>query len=279
MKYSVLGFNQAKLLETDLDLTDLMILNYIVQINAVPKMQYYLDEDDTFLVWISHSKLMSDLPILKISEGTLKNRLSRLKQFGYIKSVTVADKGGRGTRTYYGLTELTTSLIYDVENTTTSRKNDVVTRPRHVKMTSDNILNTDNTLKDNISKDILHSTEEKPKKLSMYEKCVRLIEEYTDNQELRDLLVEYLKMRLSMKDKPLYGSNQFKGILNKLNTIGGDPFEIVNYCIERGYASFYAPTTYSKREDRTKFGETSEVVSKSLTKEELNNGYFTGNVY
>ena len=149
-------------MKTDLDMTDLMILNYIMSACGSPTMRHKLTDDGEPLVWISHDKLSDDLPILRLSEGSLRNRLVKLKQSGYLQSMTLANEHARGTKSYYGLTKLTTSLIYDMEDSTTSflndvkdsttsYENDVKDLPRHSKMTSDNTLNIDNTLKnDNI---------------------------------------------------------------------------------------------------------------------------------
>ena len=307
MKYSLQGFNQAKLLETDLDCIDLHILNYISFACGSPTMKHLITEEDHTLVWICHEKFHEDLPFLRLSESTLKNRLTALRKGGYLESKTVANQNVRGTRTYYGVTELTMSLVYDAttcqnldvkteSEMTTSQKKDVIERPRTEKSTSNNTLTIDNKLKDSISKDILKPTEttkdisenskstdivkEKPKKENLYQKCYNLIEEYTDDEKLRDLLDSYLRMRLSMKDKPLYGVNQFRGILNKLSVIGGDPFEIVSFCIERGYASFYPPNAnnYSAKNNNKRFSQSSKISSEKVTQEEMDNGYFTGEI-
>ena len=111
MKYSILGFNQEKILSTDLDLTDLVILQYIQQACGSIGMYHKLDSNGNPQVWVYHQKLIEDLPILRISEGTLRNRLSALNRNGYIRSTVVANENGRGSRTYYGITEMTMSLI------------------------------------------------------------------------------------------------------------------------------------------------------------------------
>ena len=279
MKYSIMGFNQSKLLETDLDLTDITILNYIITACGTPNMYYKLDENDKPLVWVYHVKLMEDLPILRISEGTLRNRLSKLKQNGYIKSESVASSSGRGSRVYYGITELTMSLIYDVEDVTTSRKNDTVERPRHVKMTSDNILKSnDNKLKeDTISKDIVKSDQSKPKKLSLYDKCVNLINEYTDDEKLRNALIDYLKFKLSAGGGGMTYANQFKGVLNKLDTLDGDKVEIVNCSLACGWKNVYPLDNNRgyRSNNKRKFGEDNNISSEKVTDEELANGYLT----
>ena len=316
MHYSILGFNQAKLMETELDMTDLLLLNYVKEACGVPTMHHVVTEDGQSLVWLSHAKLTEDLPILRLSEGTLKNRIGKLRESGYLTSKQVASTSGRGSRTYYGITELTTSLIYDPE-LTTSLKNDLLTRPRHLKMTSDNLLTNDNKLKD-ISKDISGATptdltetpsvsepslseyeqhmfsddvrpkrkvvsQEKPKRLSLFQKCQMMIDDYGTElgftDEVKDALREYLPVRLANKEKPLLGVNQWKGMLNKLATMSAsDRVKIVNTSIERGYASFFAPTTYVRngKIDPSTFGETTEHKVRKVTKEERENGYFTG---
>ena len=312
MKYSVLGFNQSKIVETDLDLTDLLILNYILQACGSPKMKHILDGTDYPLVWIQHKKLSEDLPILRISEGTLRNRLTKLRQGGYIMAKTVASENLRGTRTYYGLTELTTSFIYDVEDTTTSQNNDVEDRARHFKMTSDNLLTNNKELNNTISKDIVgetptdtslseyeqhmftedvrkkrnivqkDSTEKKTKK-SRWEKCSEMIDEYTQDEELRKALRDYLSDRLAMKDKPIY-ANQWKGLLNRLTELSAteDPIKIVKQSIERAYGGFFPVReygNYNRKPNPSVFGEHERMSSKKVTKEEREEIMRNGKVF
>lgn len=80
----------------------------------------------------------------------------------------------------------------------------------------------------------------KPKKDNLYTKCIGLIDDYTIDEELRKSLIDYLRVRLEMKDKPLY-ANSWKGLLNKLDrdfdTV--ERLAVVRQSIERGYASFF----------------------------------------
>lgn len=149
------------------------------------------------------------------------------------------------------------------------------------------INNIDNKLEDNkefISKDInlekstttKKSSTEKEKKPNLYQKCLGMIEEYTEDKKLRELLDTYLRMRLSVKDKPLYGANQWKGLLNKLALIEGNDIDIVQYALERGYLSFYELPKYSAKATRKLvFGENEDNKSEKVTEEEIENGYFT----
>lgn len=255
MRYSIFGFNQEKVIEAKLDLTDLLILDYIIRANGNPIMHHILDDSDVAYVWLSHDKIQEDLPILNITEGTLKNRLTDLKQRGFINSKQVTRTTGRGSKAYYSVTEYTIEL-------TTSLENDPVERPRHSGMTSDNKLISDK------EKDIItinsNNTEEfigrvkSAKKKSLYDKCYDHILEFTTNAGLIDALTEYLKMRLQMKDKPLY-ENSWKGMLNKLSKMDNQ-IDVVNESIERGWASFFEHKDYKKK-GKEVFGEDDKIIS------------------
>jgi molecular chaperone GrpE (heat shock protein) len=128
MRYEILGFNQEKVIEAELDMTDLMILDYIIQANGDPSMEHIV-KDGVAYVWIYHDKFLQDYPILPMSDGTFRNRLSELKQRGFILSST--ERLIKGSKSYYSVSELTMSLRNDIRC--------------HSKMTSDSISNIDNT--------------------------------------------------------------------------------------------------------------------------------------
>ena len=93
------------------------------------------------------------------------------------------------------------------------------------------------------------------KRKSIYDKCYDYILEFTNNVGLIDALTEYLKIRLQMKDKPLY-EGTWKGMLKKLDKMDNQ-LEVVNTSIERGWASFFEQKSYSK----AKFGEDDNIKS------------------
>lgn len=259
MKYSILGFNQEKIVNyskdgVKCDLTDLLLLNYIVYAQANPKMKHILDEENQPCVWLQHAHILEDLPILGISEGTLKNRLTKLRRMELITSKTIANENTRGSRTYYR----TTSFLYDMLFDTTSLKNDVKDEPRHDKMTSNTSSNSNNKVnkellsKDNNSTNFSFGKKQtKPKKENLFSKCVSQIDNFTDDTELRNTLIDYLRVRLEMKDKPLY-ANSWKGLLNKLDREfdASERLAVVRQSIERGYASFFPVSNgYSRNRD------------------------------
>lgn len=81
------------------------------------------------------------------------------------------------------------------------------------------------------------------KRPTLFDKCVAEIDKYTDRPELREKLIQFLKIRLEVKDKP-FGIESWKGTLDKLDTAvaecGRDYPEIVQQSIDKGWLSFYA---------------------------------------
>lgn len=131
--------------------------------------------------------------------------------------------------------------------------------------------NIDNTLIDNIEKNtntnvLVPIIKDKPKTKSknLYDKCLDIINEFTDNETVRKLLQTYLRFRLEVKDKPLY-SNQFKGMLNKLKELTDtieDMEPIIQQSIDKGYLAFYPLHNVTK--DRTIKQSTCESNVKSI---------------
>jgi len=279
MRTSILGFNQSKAIELGLTTNDLLLLQYIMYANSEPTMKHIV-EDDVAYVWLQHNKIQEDLPILNITDGTLKNKLTEFRNKGLIVSKTVSNTSGRGSRAYYTITELTTSLINDSVNATKSLQNDVVEGPSHSKMTSNIVLDGDkelnfineisSTAEDCSSKG--YSTEELKEEFlgsvkktkrrrpintrpTLFDKCISEIDKYTDYPDLREKLIQFLKIRLEVKDKP-FGIESWRGMLNKLDEAVEKcqaPYvDVVQQSIDKGWLSFYpisAPKKYENKKE------------------------------
>lgn len=238
--------------------------------NSEPTMKHIV-EDEVAYVWLNHNKIQEDLPILNITEGTLRNKLSEFKSKGLITSKIVSNTSGRGSRAYYTITELTTSLINDTVNATTSFQNDTVEGPHHSKMTSNIVLGGDKELsnfineittanedisskgysKEELREEFLGSVKKTPRKRptrpitgkpTLFDKCVAEIDKYTDLPELREKLIQFLKIRLEVKDKP-FGIESWRGMLNKLDQAVAECqreyVDVVQQSIDKGWLSFY----------------------------------------
>ena len=114
---------------------------------------------------------------------------------------------------------------------------------------------------------------QKPKKDNLYTKCVTLIDSYDFSLwgNIRNLLIEYLQYRMSVKEKPLY-TNMWKGMLSKLCELCDNDIQmyeaVIKQSIERGYLSFY-PVNNSKNYDVRKGKAWEEGIScETYTEEE-----------
>lgn len=103
MKYSIDGFNQeyamtlrkevqinGKNVIKKIDCTDLVILRWFV--DFYPNMKK-INIDNREYAWISHGKLLEDLPIIDISKRSFIDRMKKLVEFG-ILDYQLIKKGG-----------------------------------------------------------------------------------------------------------------------------------------------------------------------------------------
>lgn len=113
---------------------------------------------------------------------------------------------------------------------------------------------------------------QKPKKESLYSKCVALINEFTEDEQVRLDLLEYLKLLLEMrKDGYTLYANTWKGLLRKLKELSTDSVEqhkIVSQSVERGYKSFFPVSDKFYRGTQNKPWERT-VRSENYTEDEL----------
>lgn len=118
------------------------------------------------------------------------------------------------------------------------------------KVKENNLNNTDVLFSEN-PESFLQSTS-KPKKKGLFQTCIDLIMDFTEDEEVRELLIDYLKMRLEITDKK-FGANTFKGYLKKLRTLTESKAEclkIIQQAIDRQYLTFYPLKEYDKRTKR-----------------------------
>ena len=103
MKYSIDGFNQeyamtlrkeveinGKNVIKKIDCTDLVILRWFV--DFYPNMKK-INIDNREYAWISHGKLLEDLPIIDISKRSFIERMKKLVEFGILEYKLIK-KGG-----------------------------------------------------------------------------------------------------------------------------------------------------------------------------------------
>lgn len=134
-------------------------------------------------------------------------------------------------------------------------------------LSKDNIYSTDGvSSKAYTEEDFLGSAKKrKPvskKTSNLYQKCLDEIGKYTGGKfnEVSVALETYLKLRLSMHDKPIYGVGQWIGILKRLDEILQSPsqnaIDVINQSLQRGWATFFpVPNKARQKEVFSEYGE------------------------
>lgn len=90
MKYTIEGFNQEKAIELGLDLTDLLILRWIIDFS--PKMSKKIIDDKEYF-WVKYQALLEDIPIIDVKDRALRYRLKKLVDKDVLEHKTVKKDG------------------------------------------------------------------------------------------------------------------------------------------------------------------------------------------
>lgn len=156
------------------------------------------------------------------------------------------------------------------------------------KCVANNIVNKQTNNKTILSKDNIVENFEfgkkkevitKQKKPSLYDKCVNLINEYTDDVILQGLLVASLKLFLENSREsgtPFY-TNTFKGKLNNLRKLSDDDYKlrfIVQQTLDNGWNNFYEIKADNKKKNNThdKLNESGDLYVEHSRKEDRKYG-------
>jgi len=110
MKYFIL-INQQVLSETELDIVDGAILDYIYfycnSQNEKVKKQRITDEDGEIWTWVDYNSLLKDMPMLKIKTiGAITPRINKIEKEDYIKT-----KRFQHMKKYFRMTEKSDGLF------------------------------------------------------------------------------------------------------------------------------------------------------------------------
>ena len=103
MKYTIMGFNQAKAVELNLDTDDLLILSYFSDFRDTELMVSEEFEGKRYY-WLRYDALLENLPILRIaSKSSLRRRLKKLQDAKVLSHYCKKTK--EGTYSFYGIGE------------------------------------------------------------------------------------------------------------------------------------------------------------------------------
>lgn len=205
----------------------------------------------------------------KEGETTVNTALRELQEYGYVKIIKVKpNKDNNRIHYEYNVYERPQDIdSQDIESQVLESQDIENQVQRNTNIINTNKRNTNNktiTINSNSTNFSFGTKKEKPKKESMYSKCVSLIADFTDDSILRELLVSSLNLFLENSresDKPFY-TNHFKGKLNDLKKLSEDNYEqrkIVQQTLDKGWNGFYAVKTdaIKKKTASTDLGYTS----------------------
>lgn len=224
MKYTIHGFSQeqackfrkivtgvkGKEKEIKIDCTDLLILRWLV--DFYPKM-VKVEIEGAQYAWVNYKELLNDLPLLDIKKQALADRFQKMCDFGILKHKTIKNNG---TYSYYGFGTGYYSLIDTEYSNTEGVYSDTqgVCSQLQKGVYSTTEQNNPSTIYNPSTKD---NKKERKTKQAGYDSIVN---GYTENDELRNALFEFIKMRSRIK-KPLT-DRALELICKKLDSFGND---------------------------------------------------------
>lgn len=113
MKYTVLGFQQAKLIELGLDTDDALILSVIRDMYSSKAVEYTIINNDRF-IWINQTYLLNQVPIIG-TKRTLKRKLKNYEELGLIERKMKFEKDNSKGKYSYINTTLKFDSLTDYE--------------------------------------------------------------------------------------------------------------------------------------------------------------------
>lgn len=168
------------------------------------------------------------------SKSAVTKSIQRLKELNLIKELSF--DGRHRKLAVVNFTNLP-SKIYEAESENL-RPNNISNNPINKKSIISKDINTVQK-----SNSFLGSVKKPKQKQSLYSKAVGLINDFSDNQKIRDSLIDFLNLQLEIykeQEKTFY-INTFKNRLNKLRSefSESDWLEVINYAVSRGWQNFY----------------------------------------
>ena len=212
MKTTIHGFRQDRLVLYGMDNDDALILRWFVDFKDSGKMASKIIEEDKYY-WIKYEGLLDDLVILKIkTKDALYIRLKKMEKQKILKRQTVKENG---TYSFYTLGDNYKFLIENISNLSETNPIQSEINPTGYGNKSDRgtEINPEQKISLLNNTSLLNNNKKEKKKTDLD----ILINEYTSNSFLQETIIDFMKMRKSIK-KPVT-ERALKGILNKLDKL------------------------------------------------------------
>lgn len=262
MKYTIEGFSQeyaltlrkevevrGKMITKKIDCTDLVILRWFV--DFYPNMKK-VTVDGIQYAWLTHRKLLEDLPLIDINKRAFADRMQKLVEFN-ILTYKLIQEGG--TYSLYGFGENYSKLIgYDVQTT-----QGVQIETQGVCRSNDIGGAVQTTHKDKSIKDISIIDNNKERNKDTFDK---LIDEFCTSIELskretvNSLLKEWLKVRkakrAAMTDKAIELNLKKLVELAKASNLSLEKY--LEQVIMRGWQAFFPIKDFNNHKETATYG-------------------------
>lgn len=250
MKYTLEGFSQEAALSMQatiteggrtktikLDLIDLTIIRWIV--DFYPNLKKVLIEGTEY-VWLDYSTFVEDMPLLALSKQSLYKRCMKMVQLGVLKHKTVRSKG---TFSYYAFGPEYSRLVGGHNKATQAPAQDAWGETTNA--TPEQFQTPVNE-----PQPLLAEPEPKPqpKKTRKDKSFDGIIDNYTSDPEIKDLLGAWLQNRKAKR-----AAMTDRAIQDNINVI--DRFaqesrmsvkDYLNEVVRRGWGSFFAINNYKR---------------------------------
>ncbi|NHI49113.1 hypothetical protein FDE94_14955 [Clostridium botulinum] len=218
MKFTILGFNQKKLIEFGLDSTDALILRYFIDFKDSGEMVSTIIENKTFY-WIKYEAILQQLPILKLKKDSAYRRLKKMCSSEILEHKTIKKNG---IYSFYTIGKGYIELITELDSSNKSEINPIaignksVPYRKQIRKGSDlnpeqniNLLK-DKSIKDNIEQ-IWSLYPNKKGKAKAINKIPKLINQY-GYEQIERCVKRYAKERQEEDKKYIqHGSTFFNG--------------------------------------------------------------------
>ncbi len=99
MKFTILGFNQVKLMEFRLDAIDAVLLRYFVDFKDSGTM-FKETIDGELYYWLKYDGIMKELPILNLKKDSVYRRFKNMAKVKILNHRTIKS---RGVYSYYNI--------------------------------------------------------------------------------------------------------------------------------------------------------------------------------
>lgn len=216
----------------------------------------------------------------KENETAIKSTLKELQEFGYLEVIKKNPNSQIATIHYEYIVHEQPVKHQEVgdqevgflplDDQPLEKQGQINTNKRNTKIR--NLLSKDST-------EFIERVESRSRKPNLFQKCMQMIDDFTDNIELQENLKEFFnrcKENAQEANQPFY-SNTFQGKLNKLKQLSTDTKEqnrIVLQTLDEGWNGFYplkqeAP---SKKPISTDVGHTVHRADKDRLRRAIKDG-------